>query len=190
MSILLQKDLKVNRILATNIEQAKALDDKSRIKILQILYRKQLSVEQIAGELHKAGYKKAITTIRHHLDVLKHAGLVEIVKMEEIRGAVMKFYGTSIKLLGYKTPPNFDSEFSKTITDTSIKMEKIIKNLAQKSASKIKKKNLENIDNSEQDYDKYVLLEIVNRAITNVFENNGVGHVSLPTKKATISKNN
>ena len=101
MSTLLQKDLKVNRIVTTNVEQAKALDDKARIKILQILYRRQLSAEQIADELHKEGYNKATTTIRYHLDVLKNAGLVEIVRMQEIRGAVMKFYGTSIKLFGY-----------------------------------------------------------------------------------------
>jgi DNA-binding transcriptional ArsR family regulator len=182
MSTLLQKDLKVNRTLAANIEQVRALDDKARIKILQILYRKQLSAEQIANELHKAGYKKAITTVRHHLDVLKQSGLVEIVKMEEMRGAVMKFYGTSIKILGYKIPPNFDLEFSKSITDTSIKMEKIIKNLDQKSASKIKKKNIENSE-SEHDYNKYILLEIVNRALTNVFENNGFDHSVPFTKK-------
>ncbi|MEX1996712.1 MAG: winged helix-turn-helix domain-containing protein [Nitrosopumilaceae archaeon] len=189
MSTLLQKDLKVNRIVTTNVEQAKALDDKARIKILQTLYRKQLSAEQIADELHKAGYNKATTTIRYHLDVLKNAGLVEIVRMEEIRGAVMKFYGTSINLLGYTIPPNFDSEFLKTITDTSVKMEKIIKNLAQKSTSKIKKKNLGNGENSEQDYDKYVLLEIVNRAVTNVFENNGFSHNALSTRKRNfISK--
>ena len=90
MSTLLQKELKVNRILMTNIEQAKALDDVARIKILQSLYHNELSAEQIADELHKAGYKKATTTIRHHLDVLKNAGLVEIVKMEEARGAVIK----------------------------------------------------------------------------------------------------
>lgn len=186
MSTLLQKDIKVNRIVTTSIEQAKALDDKARIKILQILYRRQLSAEQITGELHKAGYNKATTTIRHHIDVLKNAGLVEIVRMEENRGAVMKFYGTSIKLFGYAIPPNFDSEFSKTITDTSVKIEKIIKNLAQKSTSKIKKKNLGNNDNSEQDYDKYVLLEIVNRAITNVFENNGFSHDALPAKKVNF----
>ena len=65
-------------------------------------------------------------------------------------------------------------------------MEKIIKNLAQKSTSKIKKKNLGNGDNSEQDYDKYVLLEIVNRAVTNVFENNGFSHDALSKKKANF----
>ena len=79
MSTLLQKEIKINKILSTNAEQAKALDDPARIKILQILYHKQLSTEQIVEELHKQGYKKATTTIRHHLDVLKDAGLVEIV---------------------------------------------------------------------------------------------------------------
>jgi len=189
MSILLQKELKVNRVLTTNLEQAKALDDVARVKILQLLYHHELSAEQIADGLHKIGYKKATTTIRHHLYVLKNAGLVEIVKIEEARGAVIKYYSTSIKLLGYKIPPNFDSDYSKTITDASIKIEKIIKNIAQKNISKIKKKNSENHDESH--YDQYVLMEIVNRAMTNIFENNDFNYLTiLPKKTKHVSKNN
>lgn len=188
MSTLLQKELKVNRILTTNIEQAKALDDVARIKILQILYHNELSAEQIAEGLHKTGYKKAITTIRHHLDVLKNAGLVEIVKMEEVRGAVMKYYSTSVKLLGYTIPPNFDSDYSKTITDASTKIEKIFKNITQKNLPKIKKKNSENHD--ETHYDQYVLMEILNRAATNIFENNDLSYLMMPSKKPrSVSKN-
>ena len=171
MPTLLQKEIKINRIVTTNVEQAKALDDSARIKILQILYHKQFSAEQIAEELHKIGYNKATTTIRHHLDVLKRAGLVEIVKMEEIRGAVMKFYGTSIKLLGYDIPANFDSVYSKTITDASITMQKMIKNIVQNNMSKLKKKNVEKRTSAEQNYDQYLLIEIVNRALTKVLEN-------------------
>jgi DNA-binding transcriptional ArsR family regulator len=172
MSTLLQKELKINRIVTTNEEQAKALDDTARIKILQVLYHKQLSAEQIVEELHKSGYKKATTTIRHHVDILKRAGLVEIVKMEEVRGAVMKFYGTSIKLLGFKIPPNFDSDYSTTITDASIKMQKIIENIAQNNNTKTKKKNLEKLAaGMEQNYGEYLLMEIVNRALTKVLEN-------------------
>jgi DNA-binding transcriptional ArsR family regulator len=174
MSTLLQKELKINRIVTTNVEQAKALDDPARIKILQVLYHKQLSVEQIVEELHRSGYKKAPTTIRHHLGVLKRAGLVEIVKMEEVRGAVMKFYGTSIKLLGFKIPPNFDSDYSKAIIDASIKMQKVIENIAQNSHTKTKKKNLEkHAAGMEQNYGEYLLIEIVNRALTKVLENHG-----------------
>ena len=164
----------MNRIITTDISQAKALDDPARIKILQILYRKQLSAKQIAEELHKLGHKKATTTIRHHVDVLKNVGLVEIVKIEEVRGAVMKFYGTSVKLLGFKIPPNFDSVYSKTISDASTKIEKIIKNIAKKNTSKIKRENSDN-DNSGSHYHEFVLMEVVNRAVANVFENNGFG---------------
>src|SRR5438445_8505882 len=174
MSTLLQKELKINRIVTTNVEQAKALDDPARIKILQALYHKQLSVEQIADELHKSGYKKATTTIRHHLDVLKHAGLVEIVKMEEVRGAVMKFYGTSIKLLGYKIPPNFDSDYSKTITNAAIKMQKVIENIAQNNPTTKKKNPEKHTTSMEQNYSEYLLTEIVNRALTKVLENHGL----------------
>ena len=171
MSTLLQKEIKINRIVTTNVEQAKALDDPARIRILKILYHKQLSTEQIVEELHKTDYNKATTTIRHHLDVLKRAGLVEIVKMEEIRGAVMKFYGTSVKLLGYDIPPNFDSDYSKTITHASISMQKIIKNIAQNNISKSKKKNSGKHTDVEQNYNHYLLMEIVNRALTKVLEN-------------------
>lgn len=172
MSTLLQKDLKINKILVTNAAQAKALDDPARIKILQVLYHKQLPTEQIVEELHKEGYKKATTTIRHHLDVLKKAGLVEIVKMEEIRGAVLKYYGTSVRVLGNKLPPNFENEFSKTIADASVKLEKVIKNISQNTGSKMKKKSSSK-NNSEPHYEEYLLVEIVNRAMTKVFENNG-----------------
>lgn len=171
MSTLLQKEIKINKILATSTEQAKALDDPARIKILQVLYHKQLPTEQIVEELYKEGCKKATTTIRHHLDVLKEAGLVEIVKMEEIRGAVLKYYGTSVRVLGHKLPPNFENDFSKTIADTSVRLEKVIKNIAQTAGSKMKKKNSKN--NAEPNYEEYILVEIVNRAMAKVFENNG-----------------
>jgi len=171
MSTLLQKELKINKIVTTDADQAKALDDTARIKILQILYHKQLPTEQIVEELNKIGYKKATTTIRHHIDVLKNAGLIEIVKMEEVRGAVMKYYGTSVRVLGNKLPANFEIEFSKTIADTSVKLEKVIKNITETTSSKIKKKNSKN-GNSESNYEEHVVMEIVNRAMTKVFENN------------------
>ena len=171
MSILLQKNLKINRIIATNIEQTKALDDPARIKTIQILYHKQLSADQIAVELSKGGYKKAITTIRHHLDILKKAKLVEIVKMEEVRGAVMKFYGTSVRTIGSDVEPNFDASYHKTITHASLKVEKILKNIVTEVPSKIKKNYLEGYD-SRKNFNESVLMEIVNRAMTNIFENN------------------
>ena len=149
------------------------MDDYARMRILQILYHKQLSTEQIVDELHKEGYKKATTTIRHHLDVLKEAGLVEIVKMEEIRGAVLKYYGTTVKVLGHKLPPNFENEFSKTIAEASVKLEKIIKNISLAAGQKMKKKTSAK-SFTDPNYEEYLLVEIMNRAMTKVFEENSL----------------
>jgi len=90
MSIILEKQISVNRIVATSIEHARAIEDPSRAKIVEILYRQALSADQITSALKKAGYKKALTTVRHHLEILKNSGLIEIVKIEEARGAIKK----------------------------------------------------------------------------------------------------
>ena len=99
--------------------------------------------------------------------------MVEIVKMEEVRGAVMKYYGTSVRILGHKLPTNFEIEYSKTIADASVRMEKIIKNISKNTASKIRKKSSTKTDMQDSDYEEHILVEIVNRAMTKVFENNG-----------------
>ena len=63
MSTLLEKQIKVNRIVTTSTEHARAIEDPARAKIMEILYRNSFSAEQIARELKKTGYKKALTTV-------------------------------------------------------------------------------------------------------------------------------
>jgi len=166
MSTLLEKEIKVNRIVTTNVDQARALEDPARAKIIELLYKRALSAEQIGNELRKNGFKKALTTIRHHLDILKESGLIEVVRVEETRGAVTKFYSTSTKLLGYDIPKDFDDKYSKVIENTSEKLEKILKGIISKTVNgrKAKSKNAE-------EYSQYLVLEIMNRAMTNVLEN-------------------
>ncbi len=166
MSTILEKQIKVNRIVTTSLEHARAIEDPARAKIMEFLYHNSLSAEQISNELKKTGYKKALTTVRHHLEILKKSGLVEIVKIEESRGAITKYYGTSTKLLGYKTPDDFESKYSKIIDNTSVKIEKILRGLIPKS-----KKSKKHKKNHPQDYSQYLVMEIMNRAMTNVLEN-------------------
>lgn len=168
MSTLLEKPIKVNRIVTTSIEHARAIDDPARAKIMEFLYHHSLSAAQISNELKKTGYKKALTTVRHHLEILKNSGLVEIVRIEESRGAITKFYSTSTKLLGFQEPADFDSKYSKIIDKTSVKIEKILKGLVPKN-TKSKKSN----KNETLDYSQYLVMEIMNRAMTNILENPG-----------------
>ena len=161
MSLLLEKQIQVNRTVTTSTRHARAIEDPSRAKIVEILYHQAFSAEQITNALKKKGHKKALTTIRHHLEILKNSGLIEIVKIEESRGAIRKYYGTSTKLLGFQTPEDFDSVYSKIIETTSVKIEKVLKDLIPKTKSNGKK---------SADYSQYLVMEIMNRAMTNILE--------------------
>ena len=158
----MEKEIAVDRIIAANYELFKALGDPIRGKIVQLLNKKQLNVEQITRRLKKLGYKKAVTTIRHHIEILKDSGLIEIIKIEESRGAITKYYGSSIRLLDFTLPSDFDENYSKIISKTSLKLDKIIGSIL-KNFSKTRK--IQQIN-----YNNYIVMEIMNRSITNLLE--------------------
>ena len=162
MSILMEKEVTIDRIMSANYDVYKALDDPIRGKIVQLLNKKQLNVKQITRRLKKFGYKKAVTTIRHHIEILKESGLIEIAKIEESRGAITKYYSSSTKLLDFTLPLDFDENYSKLISKTSLKLGKVIGPIL-KNFSKTRK--IQQIN-----YNNYIVMEIVNRAITNLLE--------------------
>jgi len=160
MPLLMEKEITTNRIILTNYEIFRALDDPIRGKIVQLLHKKQLNVEQISRRLKKFGYKKAVTTIRHHIEILKNSGLIEISKIEEARGGITKYYGSSAKLLDFTLPADFDKNYSKLISKTSLKLGKIVGPIS-KNFSKTRK--IQQIN-----YNNFIIMEIVNRAMTNL----------------------
>ena len=162
MSVLLEKKISVNNILTVNTVCAKAIEDEIRAKILQLLYKKRLNALQITKRLKKLGYKKALTTIRHHIEILRDAGLIEVIKIEESRGGITKYYGTSTKLIAFTTPLDFEKKYLSTIQLASSKLEKVL-NLVLKKTSKYRKSN-------QAEYNDYLVMEIFNRAITSLLE--------------------
>ena len=158
----MEKEISIDKIITINYEQFKALEDPIRGKIVQMLYKKNLNVEQIHRRLKKIGFKKAVTTIRHHVEILKNSGLIEIVKIEELQGATTKYYGSSIKLLDFILPLDFDKNYSKIISKTSLKLGNAI-SLISRNFSKTRKV-------SQINYNNYITIEIINRAIANILE--------------------
>ena len=135
----------------TSIDHAKAIEDPARAKIVQMLYNKNLNAEQITLQLKKEGHKKALTTTRHHLDILKESGLIEIVKIEESRGAITKFYGTSTKLLDYETPKDFEQKYSSLIKSMSSKLEKIVNTMSKKTGKTTK-------SSTKHEFNQYLMI--------------------------------
>src|SRR5919198_2598800 len=122
---LFQKDVSIKRVTTLGYSAAQALNDPVRIKILEILSHKQMPAEEIAKALGSSGYNKATTTVRHHLDTLKSAGLVQATKMVEVRGAVMKYYSPTLRAFSYDAPDL--EKYAKLVDDTSTKLLKILK---------------------------------------------------------------
>ncbi len=158
----MEREITIDRIMLANYDVFKALDDPIRGKIVQLLHKKQLNVEQICRRLKKFGYKKAVTTIRHHVEILKDSSLIEIVKIEESRGAATKYYSSSTKLLDFILPSDFDKNYSKIISKTSLKLGKVIVPIL-KNFSKTRK--IQQIN-----YNNYITMEIINRAMTSLLE--------------------
>jgi DNA-binding transcriptional ArsR family regulator len=162
MGILMEKEISTDRMITINYDIFKALDDPIRGKIVELLNKKQLNVEQITRRLKKLGYKKAVTTIRHHIEILKGSGLIEITKIEETRGAITKYYGSSTKLLDFSLPSDFDENYSKIISKTTLKLTKVIDPILKNFP---KTRKIQQIN-----YNNYIVMEIMNRSLTNLLE--------------------
>lgn len=126
---LFQKEVKVERIITIGYVAARGLADPSRVRILEALAQKPMTADEIARALGSSGQKKATTTVRHHLEILKQAGLVEVAKMVEVRGAVMKYYAPTIRVYScdaQAAAADFDSRAAKLVDDASTKLAKIM----------------------------------------------------------------
>ena len=162
MAILMEKEISIDRMITTNNDVSSALARPTRGKIVELLNKKQLNVEQIRRRLKKLGYKKSVTTIRHHIEILKDSGLIEITKIEESQGAITKYYGSSTKLLDFLLPSDFDENYSKIISKTSLKLAKVVGSIS-KNFSKTRK--IQQIN-----YNNFIIMEIINRSMTNLLE--------------------
>ena len=76
---------------------------------------------------------------------------------------MVKYYGTSTKLLDYETPKDFEQKYSAIIKSTSKHIEQLLDGLSKKT-TKGKKTQ------TKQEYSQYLMMEIVNRAVTTIFE--------------------
>lgn len=130
----------IKEVLITNAKKSKAFEDPIRIAIIDMLSHKPMSVGEIADELKKTkNISKAPTSIRHHIEILKDSGFIELVRMEEVKGGgILKYYASNTKLLSYNTPEDFKSKFKPAIKETSNQLLKLITKISGKYSRELK----------------------------------------------------
>lgn len=164
-----QKDVRIKRVTTLGYPATQALNDPIRIRILEILSHKQMSAEEIVRALGSSGYKKATTTIRHHLDTLKSAGLIEATKMVEVRGAVMKYYAPTLRAFSYDAPDL--EKHAKLIDDTGTRILRVLKGVLEdkKFAAAFAGKDACSQCKGDH-YREYAALEILNTALARTMD--------------------
>jgi DNA-binding transcriptional ArsR family regulator len=140
MSVIFEKSPTIKELVITNTEKAKALEDPIRVAIIDMLSHNAMSVEEITNELKKTKkFNKAPTSIRYHVEILKGAGLIGLVKLKEAKGGgMLKYYASNTKLLSFDAPKDFEIKFKPAIDEVSNEVIKLIVGVAKKYKKDLK----------------------------------------------------
>jgi DNA-binding transcriptional ArsR family regulator len=171
---LLETEVPITDVITTNPEKAKALENDVRAKILDMLADEEMSIGEIDAELERRGEEKAETTIRHHVNVLKDAGMVELARLEEAGGGTTKFYRSNTRVFSYDLSEDADELLSNAELTTHEVMVSAIERLYAEHGDDIEAaaNEMKPCEYCEtQHYEEFILRELVNRALTNLSEN-------------------
>jgi DNA-binding transcriptional ArsR family regulator len=75
-------------VVADQPEQLKALGDRTRLAILDLVLERAATITELATAL---GRPKS--TVAHHVEVLQRAGLLKVVRTRKVRAVTESFYG-------------------------------------------------------------------------------------------------
>lgn len=170
---LLETDVPIRDVITTNPTQAKALENPVRAKILDMLADNEMTIEHIHAELERRGEDKAETTVRHHVNVLKDAGMVELARLEEAGGATQKYYKSNTRVFSYDLPDHTNDDLAHALAYTREELHNLLDQLVEHHGDELATV-VEEMKPCEycgtQYYEQYLLRELINRALTDLTE--------------------
>ncbi|TKX60510.1 ArsR family transcriptional regulator [Halorubrum sp. ASP1] len=170
---LLESDVPIREVVTTDPEKAKALENDVRAKILDMLATEEMTIEEIHDELHRRGEEKAETTVRHHVNVLKDAGMVEIARLEEAGGGTRKYYKSNTRVFSYDLPDGADNNLAQAQSTASEELTALIETLYADHGTEIEAvaREMKPCEYCEtQHYEEFIVRELLNRALIELGE--------------------
>lgn len=170
---LLETEVPITDVITTDPAKAKALENDVRAKILDMLADKELTIEEITDELARRDEKKAETTVRHHVNVLKDAGMVEVARLEDAGGGTTKFYKSNTRVFSYDLSEDADVILSDAEMTIQEAMGSLIEQLYTEHGDDIEAaaNEMKPCDYcTTQHYEEFILRELVNRTLTRMSE--------------------
>jgi len=170
---LLESDVPIREVVTTDPERAKALENDVRAKILDMLANQEMTIEAIHEELGRRGEKKAETTVRHHVNVLKDAGMVEISRLEEAGGGTRKYYRSNTRVFSYTLPEQSDETLTDAQDKTTQELSDLLQTLYNQHGDAIESvaNEMKPCEYCEtQHYEEFITRELLNRALLELSE--------------------
>jgi len=144
-----------------------AVDEPVRATILDMLADEATTVESLHEALGDRGFDRTENTVRHHVNELRDAGLVEVERMEERRGGTLKFYRANTIVLSYALPESARADVQAMADEISPRLAPLIDDLRDEHGEDLERIASEMAPCEHcrtQKYETYLLLTVLRRA--------------------------
>lgn len=160
-------DVELRDIAVRDTAVSDAVDEPFRAMILDMLADRAMTVAEIHDELAARGIERTENTVRHHVNELRDAGLVEVERMEERRGGTLKHYRANTIVLSYSLPEGADETLDAMAEELRPRVADLLADLRASHG--------EDLDDiaarmapcehcADQKYETYLLLTVLRRA--------------------------
>jgi DNA-binding transcriptional ArsR family regulator len=170
---LLESNVPIREVITTDPEKAKALENDVRAKILDMLADEESTIEAIHEELQRRGEDKAVTTVRHHVNVLQDAGMVEIARLEEAGGGTRKYYRSNTRVFAYELPEGSEERLADAQGTVRETIASLVDELYADHGDAIEAvaREMQPCEYCEtQRYEEFAVRELVDRSLTELYE--------------------
>ncbi|WP_336325802.1 ArsR/SmtB family transcription factor [Halovenus sp. HT40] len=149
-----------------------AIDEPMRAMILDILAEEELPASDVHDRLADRGIDRTENTVRHHINELRDAGLVDVVHFEEGRGGTIKYYGANTTVLSYSLPQSAAPAIEEMIDAVRPEVEAALDTLTEEYDGAIDEitEEMQPCEHCRtQKYETYVLLTVLRRAFVRAY---------------------
>lgn len=167
-----QSDVELADIVVRDTGVSSAVDEPVRAMILDMLAEDAMTVDEVHDELTTRGFERTTNTVRHHVNELRDAGLVEVERLEERRGGTLKFYRANTIVLSYSVPDASRADVAEMADWMGPRLEPIIDDLLDEygpTIDRIAEQMAPCEHCRNQKYETYLLLTVLRRGFVNAY---------------------
>ncbi|MFB6206149.1 MAG: ArsR/SmtB family transcription factor [Haloglomus sp.] len=160
-------DHRLEDIAVRDTRVSDAIDEPMRAMILDILSEEALTATEVHDRLEDRGVDRTENTVRHHINELRDAGLVDVVRFEEGRGGTTKYYHANTIVLSYSLPESADDDVEEMIEAVQPQIGDALDTLTEDHDDVIAEivADMQPCEHCQtQKYETYVLLTVLRRA--------------------------